>query len=44
MENEGKSTKVVQGAGHQRMVPGSTGVTWTSSGLMLATPTQPPFF
>lgn len=39
--NEGKNeaSEVVEGGGHQNMVPGSSGVTWISSGLMLVTPT-----
>lgn len=39
-EGEGESTKVVERAGHQRMVPGSTEVTWMSSVLMLDLPTE----
>lgn len=37
-KNEG--TEVEEGGRHQRMLPGSSGVTRISTGLMLATPTQ----
>lgn len=39
-EGEGESTKVVERAGHQRMVPGSTEVNWISSVLMLDLATE----
>ena len=40
--NGGKDegTEAEEGGGHQRMLPGSSGVTRISTGLMLATPTQ----